>query len=238
MKFLLSVLFAVGPLVLGCSGGAAGAATTKCSDSPTGAACSNGASIQACVDTNADGTCAGARYAVGSQTFACASCVDCAQAAQAAAQACGGTGADAGGPSGDASSGSAGSASDLLGTWSCSGTSTIVITTPPNTPSQTTDATSTIVIAAQGPGEVVVISPSEGGADCSLVFATSGATASLIAGQSCAGTSSAGPVTETATSGSLTLAGGVLTVSAAFSFSEGGPVVVAGTSTGRSTCSK
>lgn len=227
-----SLICACGGFVLGCSNGSSKAAKCSASSSVT---CTNGAAVQACVTTNADGTCASEYYSVGSQAFACTSCADCSHAVQSAVQACGGGSIDGGVTVDDSGSSSS---MAFIGSWSCSGTTTKNFTLPPGEGQKTQSETSTVSIAAQAGGGFVVTSSADGGANCSLNFTTSGAVATLEKGQSCAVASGPASVTETFTGGSSAVSLNKLNLFYQFTFSASSPISIAGSGTSNSTCTK
>ena len=109
-----SLSLALASIVAGCSGTAtglgAGGSPGTCQSA--GATCPGGQSIQACVTKDASGNCATAYFAVGGQTFNCASCVDTSACLLSATQACEGdasvsaNGSGSGGSSGGSGGGS------------------------------------------------------------------------------------------------------------------------------------
>jgi hypothetical protein len=136
--------------------------------------------------------------------------------------------------------------SPFNGTWNCKGTSTIT-RTEPTTGSETSNTSSSTPITVSGGAFTVMRAITDGGAECSLTFTTSGSSATLNPGQTCMATvvfpNSTANVTVSFTTGSATVSGNTLTVASAASYtgmdSKGAvSVAVAGTESSGSTCTK
>jgi hypothetical protein len=120
MRIGIAIAFACTWLALACSSSGGGASPAKCSNSGA-ATCQGGATVQECITTDSNGTCASTYYTVGSQTFECSSCEDtsCAQKATAACLSGPGGGPDGGSPTGPGS-GAACTTSQTCPTLACS----------------------------------------------------------------------------------------------------------------------
>lgn len=104
--------------------------------------------------------------------------------------------------------GCGGGASAFLGTWSSSGTTTWSGCPVPPSASSASD---TVTIIAGPNGGITTESSNS---HCNLNWTVSGTTATLVAGQSCSGTTNGTSWTATWTSGTGTLSGGTTTWSA------------------------
>lgn len=183
-----------------CSGSSPSSSPTC---SATGGACPDGQSIEVCATKGSDGSCSGAYYKVGTQTFQCNSCADVQSCSTAAAQACLG---DAGGSG--SSGGSSGSSSSGSGSNGGSG-GTVHCTTMPC--SNGADAQVCEVIGAAGTctsAYVTVGSQTFSCASCTDLTscATSGA-AACSSGSSSGGSSGSGSTSSSGSSSGGTDAG-------------------------------
>jgi hypothetical protein len=160
-----------------------------------------------------------------------------------------GAGSDGGNPDGaGSSSGGGDSASDpFVGSWVCTGTSSLTFTQPAGHKPETDSFTTDVTIVANGDGsETITGQAVDGGPTCVTKATVSGNTATLESGQSC---QNANGTTTAYTGGTATLTSSTTyTVTRTFSFSgtvtvtpDGGSpeqVQVAGSGTSTGTCTK
>jgi hypothetical protein len=109
----------------------------------------------------------------------------------------------------------AGSSDPFVGTWQCSATTNLTITTPPGVrPSQSMTST-TIAIVDNGDGTITATRTNDAGASCATRSTVSGSNATLQSGQMCAFEG----LTLTLTSGSANVMGNTLVSSRMYTFS-------------------
>jgi hypothetical protein len=148
------------------------------------------------------------------------------------------------GGSAPSSSSGGGSLDPFVGTWVCTGTDDLTVTTPPGIPPVTESTASTIVIVDDGSGTISATRSTEGGAGCVTRSIVAGSNATLESGQTCA----SGGLTLTLLSGGANVMDGTMVSSRRYSLSgtlsyvpDGGmPQSIQVTGTGSSTdnCAK
>jgi hypothetical protein len=130
--------------------------------------------------------------------------------------------------------------SPFSGTWACTVNETLTFTQPPGTATQTTASSQNLAITASGDGTIVGTTVTDGGVSCKLKYTTSGSTATLENGQTCAPQN----LSLTYQSGTATVNGSTMTANVAYAFSgsinpgDAGAVSVAGSGTSAYNCTK
>ena len=128
----------------------------------------------------------------------------------------------------------------FVGTWSCTGTDALTPSQPPGAKPVSNSTAVTRRIVDNGDGTATSTSSDDAGSTCALRSKVSGSNATLESGQSCV----VAGFTLSFTSGTASVSGATLTLSASFTFSGtvtpdgGSPIQVAGTGTTSSTCMK
>jgi hypothetical protein len=140
---------------------------------------------------------------------------------------------------GETTSPGAGTTDPFVGSWACSDQLTVNFTSPPGFPQQTQSQMTKLTITAAS-GVLTATKETDGGANCKVMFTSSGSSASLNDGQTCA---TAQGLTITYKSGSATVSGSSL--NSTFDFDAAGnidmngvPVAATATGTQSSTCSR
>jgi hypothetical protein len=137
-----------------------------------------------------------------------------------------------------------GTADPFVGTWVCTGTDDLTITTPTGIPPVTESTAATIVIADDGSSTISATRSTEGGAGCVTQSIVAGSNATLESGQTC----TSGGLTLTLVSGGANVMNGTLVSSRRYTLSgtltytpeAGMPQSIQVTGTGSSTdnCAK
>jgi hypothetical protein len=137
--------------------------------------------------------------------------------------------------------------SPFNGAWTCKVTSTVTLTEPSKKTSTRNTSTPVSIDIDNDALLTVPLSFSDGGEQCSLNFATTGASATLSSGQTCTIMvvlpKSTATVTGTFMTGSASVSGNTLSVTVIDSFSgkdsnDAGSINIVGTETSTSTCTK
>jgi hypothetical protein len=128
----------------------------------------------------------------------------------------------------------------FVGRWTCAEQDRLTITSQPSLPPQVRDEMKTMTVTSAN-GQITALTRNEGGTSgCPVVFTASGATATLVEGQSCPTPIG---VTGTYKNGTATVSGNTLTASVSYEGAgtvaiDGAPVMVMGTGTTDYTCSR
>ena len=146
-----------------------------------------------------------------------------------------------GGDTGDGGDGAVGGDS-FVGTWTCTGTSSLQISQPPGQAPQSDTATSTYVVAETSPTELTITGRTDAGA-CAKRYTRAGNTASLEPGQTCTAVIGTTAMTQTFTNGSAILNGDTITTTLSWDFtgtvmSGGKQIAVQGNGSSDGKCTR
>jgi hypothetical protein len=132
----------------------------------------------------------------------------------------------------------------FVGTWQCTGTTGLTVTTPPGVRPVQSPTTVTVVIVDNGDGTITATRTSDAGASCTTKSTVAGSNATLQSGQTCTFEG----LTLTLTSGSANVMGNTLVSSRMYTFAgmltftpDGGmseTINVSGTGSSSDNCTK